>query len=437
MENNYSDELVEWIESQPELDYLRVYANRTLCSYYTEEKSPRERIIVNSRKNLSLGDNSFLDNFKETFWVPGAKLRGNQFSTKELDNSLTTTAKVMSVSTLWDFFCTLPILFYAVGSAKLLAGPFTFIIGYLILWASNLTGENATNRTKGHSGKAKASLLAFIILSLAKTAVSGVGLDMILSKDQIINNFADELIESKSIGEESLINDLRSPLAEPAIKRELDLVRAECNSLVSQMKNLDMGKRSNRKIFEQLNSQARGNSQSPCNKSIELSSRLSDEQSRINSIERINKDKSSKRLNDRQELPPIDFLWKYYNNEYTTYFKGLPSGSRLINKNSGNVISENDTNISTVDWRDGRKSEAVSQASKQFFNKLGNGEIASLGLSLFGFIISVVLSSTAAILLYSTGKVKEVKASFTSSLSSKSNKIMAMYQKSADQYEVD
>ena len=436
MENNYSDELVEWIESQPELDYLRVYANRTLCSYYTEEKSPRERIIVNSRKNLSLGDNSFLDNFKETFWVPGAKLRGNQFSTKELDNSLTTTAKVMSVSTLWDFFCTLPILFYAVGSAKLLAGPFTFIIGYLILWASNLTGENATNRTKGHSGKAKASLLAFIILSLAKTAVSGVGLDMILSKDQIINNFADELIESKSIGEESLINDLRTPLAEPAIKRELDLVTAECSSLDNQIKNLDMSKRRNKKLFEQLNNQARGNANSPCNKKLELSTRFSKEQERINSIERSNNNKSSERLNDRQELPPISFLFKYYSNEYFTYFKGLPPNSYTYNS-SGNIIAENDSNISKLDWRDGRKSEAVSQASKQFFNKLGNGEIASLGLSLFGFIISVVLSSTAAILLYSTGKVKEVKASFTSSLSSKSNKIMAMYQKSADQYEVD
>ena len=435
MENNYSDELVEWIESQPELDYLRVYANRTICSYYPEEKTPRERIVVNSRKDLSLGDNTFLENFRETFWVPGSKLRGNQFSTKELDNSLTTTAKVMSVSTLWDFFCTLPILFYAVGGAKFLAGPFTFLIGYLILWASNLTGENATNRTKGHSGKAKASLLAFIILSLAKTAVSGVGLDMILSKDQIINTFADELIESKSIGEESLINDLRSPLAEPAIKRELDLVTAECSSLISQMKNLDMDKRSNRKIFEQLNSQARGNSQSPCNKKLELSTRLSDEQSRINSIERKNKDKSSERLNDRQELAPITFLLKYYRNEFDTYFRGLPPG--YYRYNDQGILEQNLTTESTLDWQDGRKSEAVSQASKQFFNKLSNGEIASLGLSLFGFIISIVLSSTAAILLYSTGKVKEIKASFTSSLSSKSNKLMAMYQKSADKYELD
>ena len=437
MENNYSDELVEWIESQPELDYLRVYASKTLCSYYPEEKTPRERIVVNSRKDLSLGDNSFLEDFKETFWVPGSKLRGNQFSTKELDNSLKTTAKVMSVSTLWDFFCTLPILFYAVGGAKLLAGPFTFLIGYLILWASNLTGENATNRTKGHSGKAKASLLAFIFLSLAKTAVSGVGLDMILSKDQIINTFADELIESKSVGEESLISNLRSPIADPAIKKELQLVTEECSSLDNQIRNLDLSKRSNRKIRESLNEQARGNSNSPCNKKLELSRRFSDEQAKINSRERINKEKSSKRLNDRQELPPITFLLTYYPNEYNTYFKGLPSGTGLYNTISGNVIAENNTNTSTLDWQDGRKSEAVSQASKQFFNKLSNGEIASLGLSLFGFIISVVLSSTAAILLYSTGKVKEIRASFTSSLSSKSNKLMAMYQKSADKYELD
>ena len=436
MEDNLSDELVEWIESQPELDYLRVTANKTLCSYFEGEKTPRERIIVNSRQDLSLGDNSTFNNFKETFWVPGSKLRGNQFSTKELDNSLTTTAKVMSVSTLWDFFCTFPILFYAVGGAKLLAGPFAFIIGYLILWASNLTGENATNRTKGHSGKAKASLVAFIILSLAKTVVSGVGLDMILSRDQIINNFADELIQSKSTGETSIINNQRIPLGDPAIKRELDLVTGDCSDLVNQMKGLDMDKRSNRKIFDQLNQQARGDANSPCNRKKDLANRFSIEQARINSTERANFNESSQRLKDRQEQPPINFLWKYYTPEYNQYFKGIPANSSTSTK-GGLIVAQNYTDESTVDWRDGRKSEAVSQASKQFFKKLTNGDIASLGLSLFGFVISIVLTSTAAILLYSIGKVKEVRASFTSSLSSKSNKLLAKFQKSANKYELD
>ena len=258
---------------------------------------------------------------------------------------------------------------------------------------------------------------------------------MILSRDQIINNFADELIQSKSTGETSIINNQRIPLGDPAIKRELDLVTGDCSDLVNQMKGLDMDKRSNRKIFDQLNQQARGNANSPCNRKKDLAKRFSIEQARINSTERANFNESSQRLKDRQEQPPINFLWKYYQPEYNQYFKGIPANSYA--KNEGLIVAQNSTNESTVDWRDGRKSEAVSQASKQFFKKLTNGEISSLGLSLFGFVISIVLTSTAAILLYSIGKVKEVRASFTSSLSSKSNKLLAKFQKSANKYELD
>ena len=138
----------------------------------------------------------FFEKILSTFWVPGANLRGKQVASKELDGSLDTTAKVMSVSTIWDFACTLPIFTYAVGGiAKGLAGPTGFLLGFIILWASNLTGENSTNKTRGNKGKARVSLIAFLILSLAKTAVSGVGIEMLISKDSIIENDAFETLK--------------------------------------------------------------------------------------------------------------------------------------------------------------------------------------------------------------------------------------------------
>ena len=149
MSKKEGDEIIAWIESQPELDYIRVQANKTLCDYRLDKTELSERLVVNSREDLSLQKETFFQKILSTFWVPGANLRGKQVASKELDGSLDTTAKVMSVSTIWDFACTLPIFTYAVGGiARGLAGPTGFVLGFIILWASNLTGENSTNKTR-------------------------------------------------------------------------------------------------------------------------------------------------------------------------------------------------------------------------------------------------------------------------------------------------
>ena len=88
-----------------------------------------------------------------------------------------------------------------------------------------------------------------------------------------------------------------------------------------------------------------------------------------------------------------------------------------------------------MEWKDGEKGTAIATSTKQFFDKVADGDLASLGLSLFAFIISVILTSTAGILLYTTGKNEEVKASFTSALGKKSNALMSTYRD--DVYGVD
>ena len=77
------DEIISWIESQPELDYIRVAANKTLCDYRLDETDLNERIIVNSREDLSLGKESFFQKIINVFWVPGKNFRGNQLASKE------------------------------------------------------------------------------------------------------------------------------------------------------------------------------------------------------------------------------------------------------------------------------------------------------------------------------------------------------------------
>ena len=59
--------------------------------------------------------------------------------------------------------------------------------------------------------------------------------------------------------------------------------------------------------------------------------------------------------------------------------------------------------------------------------------LASLGFSIFAFVVSVILTLTASILLYTTGKNSEVKASFTSGLGKKSNALLAGYRDDLDE----
>ena len=70
---------------------------------------------------------------------------------------------------------------------------------------------------------------------------------------------------------------------------------------------------------------------------------------------------------------------------------------------------------------------------KQFVEKVQKGDVASLGFSIFAFVVSVILTLTASILLYTTGKNSEVKASFTSGLGKKSNALLSGYRDDLDE----
>ena len=433
MPKKEGDEIISWIESQPELDYIRVAANKTLCDYRKDQTELSERIIVNSRADLSLGKESTLKKILNVLWVPGSKLRCNQIASKELDNSLTTSSKVMSISTIWDFVCTLPIFTYILSPiAKGAAGPAGFIFGFIILWASNITGENSTNRTSNNSGKAKASLIAFLILSLAKTAVSGVGIDMIISKNRIIEEFAAEKIQEKSAQEQSELNlALYDEVDDPSISNELQFARQACNKLLKQIDTLDLDKGRQRKKESELSERAYGPN-GPCTKASKLGSIESKEKGAKQSQIDQKKALAEKRIKDRTELSRTQYLYRYYQTIYKTYFTGIPPGWDYTYIEGKPDIMENRT-YGEIEWTDGSKSEAVGAAMKQFVDKVQKGDVASLGFSIFAFVVSVILTLTASILLYTTGKNSEVKASFTSGLGKKSNALLSAYRDDLDE----
>ena len=124
----------------------------------------------------------------------------------------------------------------------------------------------------------------------------------------------------------------------------------------------------------------------------------------LNSIE--------KREKEQKALPPLEYLEKFEPSIFKEHFR---------------------SNGDSIEWVNG--SEAVGEATDQFYKKLLAGELGLLGFSLFTFAISVILTGAASVMLYMIGKNPQVQATFTGDLERYRNNRLSDYEKLAKQEE--
>ena len=82
---------------------------------------------------------------------------------------------------------------------------------------------------------------------------------------------------------------------------------------------------------------------------------------------------------------------------------------------------QNEKCLGPIRWASGN--EAIKIATIDFYEKVSRGDFKSLGSSLIGFIISIILSLTAIVLLFGTSKDIKVRASRATILNQKRNSI--------------
>jgi len=436
-------ELLNWIETQPELDYIRKQANATKVDYRLDETEINRRIRPNPRTELPETKNLIVK-IKDAFWVPGSNLRGTSYASKEHDKYLDQTAKVMSLSTIWDFVCTYPIFLYALKGFKGLALaplPVATVLSLFILWVSNVVGENSTNRSKGRSGRANLSLIVFLILSAAKTAVSGVGLDMMLSENRIMQEKAGDILRDKGFQTNLVKNQV---FEDDSFSEQLKGATEQCDTLTLQQEKLNLEKGSNRRIFNNLDSQKYlkpsnfkalsseellsdySNQLGPCYKKELIESIQAQERRSINqNLVGMN---ISKATTDNLAALYLTSKGDYYNSFYGYPLDGfnVQEFKAKFDENFNlNIVEgcDNEKCEGPVRWVNG--SDAIAASFTQFFRKLGDpSQIYSLSLSLFGFIVSIVLSGAAVSFLYLASKNRETRASYSNQLASKSNQII-------------
>ena len=407
------EELFDWLEQQPELAHLREQAASTPCEYHPTEATPQLRLTTNASRELPTRDGGPIGKLWEIVWVPGRNMRGKAFSTPELDASLSSVAKLMCISTLWDFVTTIPLFTFSLSLFSWAALPAGTALSFILLWASNVAGEGATDRRPRHSVKANWSLAAFVLLSTAKTLTSGVGVDLMIGNRAVAAGYAEKLSLTKLADDRNNLSKQSQP--------DVNLVAAtkRCNELQAQMQELGKNRVANDVQYTSVLVQANGTfednktdktlTNQELSKKYNLSKGVCIYKQALNGLQ---KEKNQvlvtsieSRENAQKSLPPLGYLEKYEPAIFNEHFKS-----------NGNEIG----------WVNG--SEAVGEATDQFYKKLLAGELGLLGFSLFTFAISVILTGAASILLYLTGKNPQVQASRMEELQDYRNKRLSEYE---------
>ena len=414
-------ELMSWIESRPELYYIREAADRVQARYDAEKdeitfQAPSRRLVRDREANWRY-------RFKE-FIFPGARsIRGTSCASQEFDQTCRNTAGLMSLSTLWDGVSTYPIIQYGfstyLGAASI---PGAIGISAIILAASNKSGQESCNRSKGKKISSKFALASFLALSAIKTLMSGVGMEILVNPTGITKGYAQELAKEQILDSQNQLDALRS-FKNPKyteFKKSCDSLREQLQGvpktdpLWNSLYVLAYGEYKDRLANERLTPDqilkkyggTVNNIPGDCNKQrIQLA------------LDSKSADQLSKRLQKwRAEIdmmPSLMFLEKNFPNLYKDNFR--QDGDRVLISDGGDM---------------------VRSASLQFYQKLSDGkEIWSLGFSLVWMLVSIILSVGAVFLLWSKSKLEDMKMSYSNDILAERSKFLDGYRESLERFQ--
>lgn len=392
-------QLIRWIDTSPDLGYLRDAADTIQGRY--DSTTGQLSFQKPSTNTVVSKENGPLRLFRYFFWPKANSIRGKSCASQEFDQSCGNTVNIMAASTLWDAISTYPLIEFALTDF-LSAGSFpaAVIISLGLTAGSNIAGKESCNRTKGKRTSARAALLIFLGLSFLRTVFSGVGIDILVNRSGITTGYAEDLVQKK-IDDTSLKIEELGTLNNPVLKSFDQSCKASTNFLEKLGRSDPLWDQAFRKVngsfAEQKAMQGRSvqevinmygaieNVPGECNK---YKYQFAFDDIKSNQLRNYLKVYQS----DQGVMSPYNFLKTHFPETYNTKFKEDKEGN--------------------IDIREG--GELVRTSIKQFYvNLLQPSEWSSLGFSLFGMIISILLSVGSVFMLRSKSKSEDMQMSFS------------------------
>ena len=228
---------------------------------------------------------------------------------------------------------------------------------------------------------------------------------------------------------------------------------AECDRLAAEQERLDTSKPSQRRQWNKLNKQmyndpnelsgfdtteklsTYSNKLGPCTTRNYISG--------LSGVSDQNVEESFSNLTKLEDaLSPLALLYVRSRGTYYAHFNGdalagepFEMSWMQIDSNLGIQVKsdcddQNEKCLGPIRWASGN--EAIKVATFDFYEKVGKRDFKGLGSSLIGFIISIILSVTAIVLLFGTSSDIKVRASRAVILNQKRNSIFTKIRNSKD-----
>jgi hypothetical protein len=343
-------------------------------------------------------------------------MRGNTYSSPRFEISCTTTAYVMAASTAWDAISTVPFIQFGFqGLLGILAAPSAWGTSAVLMVVSNLLGKLGCNRTKGSTGLANFGLAGFLLLSLIKTSLAGVGFEILINQDGIARRYAVVVAER----EVARVNRNLTELLEykdpkytqykgscEAAKRELSgvprqdarfdsLFRRAYGSIAEQDKLRPLA--IDAKLDLLKNSQIEGE----CTKQdLQL---VQNQRTADTLREDLDRYRTEMSRTNR-----FEFLANEFPSIFQQEFRVIPNQNKIHIREGGSVIG---------------------QAFEQFITRLSKpDQISELAVSLFWMLVSIVLSTLAVFFIWTLSRNKEMIMSHSNSLLMTRTNLLQAYQ---------
>lgn len=123
---------------------------------------------------------------------------GESFVTQEAQEQADITSRVVSGATLFNAISNTPILFYAFRHVGTLSAiPLAFTLNIIILSWTNQTGIAAARDKKGNKLWSTVGILSFFMMSAVQSIISGVGVELLHNQEILSYSKAEELIDQR------------------------------------------------------------------------------------------------------------------------------------------------------------------------------------------------------------------------------------------------
>ena len=324
--------------------------------------------LTQEGKKLTPQDESLLDKATSLIIANPKDFHGNVYVTDELKKHASLTAKTNTIANCIDFISNAPFYFFCftfLGNAP------AFILGLLVnagvLSFSNMTASITANRTKKNRAWANVGIFGMVSISLVKSLLSGVGVELLNNPTGIQQQTVDYLVAEQVAKVEDLKN-LDTPQYENA-----KLKCQEGRANLARMTEEDRGYHGLFRDVHGLWSEGDKDWSNTPIEQIPLCVRAEILGQQHYEVYEDAKETLAEKLSIRaQRGNDLAFLRDEFPELYEFHFD-----------EEGNLRSA---------------VTQVSMATRSFFSKLVGGEFADLGFALFFFSLSVI-SSAAAVLI--------------------------------------